>query len=134
MLSTKTVETEILFSHMYRCPFTKRAPTTKRDNLLSLALKYIRNCILSGLVFVVAAKVVATHWGGSCMNSQTNQNRNCSDFMSALTVACLETPWIRSSPDFSQSDRVPGCLFFGCQSVVETDWEQITVTTFMLGL
>ena len=102
MLSTKTVETEILFSHMYRCPFTKRAPTTKRDNLLSLALKYIRNCILSGLVFVVAAKVVATHWGGSCMNSQTNQNRNCSDFMSPK-LFCFDRSLFRNPVDQEQS-------------------------------
>ena len=42
-----------------------------------------------------------------------------------LCLNGLETLWIRSSPDFCKSDPVPGCLFLSCQSIVETDLDQI---------
>ena len=42
-----------------------------------------------------------------------------------LKIVCLETLWIRSSPDLCKSDPVPGCLFLSCQSIVETESDLI---------
>ena len=74
---------------------------------------------------MVSAKVVATYsMGGSSKQSGTISGATlCLVWIGPklfvfffFTVVCIQTPWIRRSPDFCQSDPVPGCL--SCVSIL----------------